>query len=202
MGGKRRCKGGFSLIEMLAVVAIMVILLAMVGRSFTTVGTRAVSGAERLSSSIGLAGSYATARNRLVWVKIEPKADGSGNTEVKFYQSNDGTNAVASVVEFRRSVVLEMVQVRDDLGAFSDRPVVPSADRMKAGSVLIIKPSGEIYLVNNVSGTLPLPDGVPLRMITEIGLQGVHGRSGKPVDADLAAVHVRGISGNPITYIP
>jgi hypothetical protein len=185
------------MVEMLVVVAIMVILLSLVGRSFSTAGMRTITGAERLSSSIGMAATFATARNRMVWVKVETAAEGAG-TVLKFYQSTDGTNAAP--VEFRRSVVLEMVQVREDLEAFLDRPVVGTEDRMKAGGMLIIKPSGEIYMVNSPTG-FPMPSG-SLRMTSEIGLQGVHGRSGKFVTGDVAAVQVRGLSGNPISYIP
>lgn len=192
---------GFSLVEMLVVVMIMVIILGLVGRSFTTVGTRTVTAAERLASSIGLAGSHATARNRLVWVKINNKSDGSGSTELRFYQSNDGTNASGSVVEFRRPVVLEMTQVREDLAAFANRPQVPTEDRLKAGGALIITPAGEVYMANDVGANYPMPSG-SLKMITEIGLQGVHGRTGRLIESDLAAVQVRGISGNPISYIP
>lgn len=197
-GSGRGKKRGFTMVEILVVVAIMVILLSLVGRSFSTAGMRTISGAERLSSSIGVATSFATARNRMVWVKIQAAGDGSGNSEVKFYHSTDGTNA--NPLEFRRTVMLEMVQVKEDLGTFSDRPLVGTEDRMKAGGTLIIKPSGEIYMVNDASG-FPLPTG-SLKMISEIGLQGVHGRTGKPVAGDVAAVHVRGLSGNPISYIP
>jgi prepilin-type N-terminal cleavage/methylation domain-containing protein len=188
---------GFTLVEMLVVVAIMVILLSLVGRSFSTAGMRTISGSDRLSSSIGLAQTFATARNRMVWMKMETAADSSANTVLKFYQSTDGTNTAP--VEFRRKVVLEMVKVREDLEAFASRPQVPTEDRMKAGGVLIFKPSGEVYMVNDPTG-FPLPSG-PLKMISEIGLQGVHGRTGKLVDGDLAAVQVRGLSGNPISYI-
>jgi len=202
-GSQTRRSGGaagFTLVELLAVIAIMVTLLSVVAGSLTRTGSKAGAASDRLASSISLAGSFAKSRNRLVWLEIQPLPEAPGDLEIRFFHSTDGTNDSSSVKEFRRPVVLEQVQVRDDLPDFGERATTAGSERLKDGGYLAIKPTGETYLFSGRE-KFPMPSG-SLRVASEIGLQAVHGRTLRPVKNDTAAVQVRGISGNALTYQP
>lgn len=192
--------GGFSLIELLVVISIMVMLLSIAGTALTTPGSRSQEAGDRLSSAVSLAAAHAAAKNRLVWVKIGPQEEVPTDLEIRFYHSLDGTNREDSVKEFRRAVVLEKMRVSAELPEFGDRPRAEGSDRMKDGGMLVIKPTGELYMVSDQDG-YPMPEG-GLRMISEIGLQTVRGRTGIPNQKDVAALQLRGISAHSHVYTP
>lgn len=193
-------RGGFSLVELLVVISIMVMLLSIAGSALMTPGSRSQAAGERLSSAVSLAAAHAAAKNRLVWVKIQPLDDIPTNLNVRFFHSLDGTNRQDSVKEFRRAVVLENIRVAADLPEFDKRPQTEEADRMKEGGTLVIKPTGELYMVGDREG-YPMPEG-GLRMFSEIGLQAVRGKSGIPNRKDIAALQLRGISANSSVFAP
>jgi len=193
-------RGGFSLVELLVVISIMVMLLSIAGTALMTPGSRSQVAGERLSSVVSLAAAHAAAKNRLVWVKIQPLDDIPTNLNVRFFHSLDGTNRQDSVKEFRRAVVLENIRVAADLPEFDKRPQTDEADRMKEGGTLVIKPTGELYMVGAQEG-YPMPEG-GLRMFSEIGLQAVRGKSGVPNRKDIAALQLRGISAHSNVFTP
>lgn len=192
--------GGFSLVELLAVIAIMVTLLSVVGGSLAKSGSKAGDAGERLASSISLAGSYAKSRNRLVWLWIAPHETMPGDLELRFFYSVDGTNAAASVKAFRRPVVIGHVVVKDDLPDFGERVKVDRDQRMKHEGFIVIKPTGEVYVFSGEE-KFPMPDG-SLRSVSEIGLQAVRGKTLRPIKQDTAVVQMRGLSGNALIYQP
>lgn len=188
--------GGFTLVELLAVIAIMTMMLAVLATSATTPESHARVAAEKFASSINLAKSYATSRNRWVWVKIGPRSGNSNDLKVDFFYSPNGT---ASGTAFRRPSFLEQVRIKSDLPTFGSRATVATADRWDSNGMIIINPMGEVYL-QNTSTTWPMPSS-SLQSVMEIGFEKVNGKKDSSGNTlDVAAVQVRGASGNPVCY--
>lgn len=198
---RNRHRAGFTMVELLAVIGIMMILMSVAGTAVSTPRSRAGVAVEKLASSIGLASSFASSSNRLVWLEILPQEREPGSLEIRFHHSIDGSNRPEAVQRFRRSVILEGVALVEGLPDFGSRPQVDSGDRFREGDVVLIRPSGEIQVMRGGEGGFPLPEG-GLRPLAEIGLQAVHGRSGRMVKDDMAAVQLRGRSGTPLIYQP
>lgn len=196
----RKRHRGFSLIELLVVISIMVMLLSLAGTTLTSPASRSQESAERLASAVSLAVAHAAARNRLVWMTISPQEEAPSDLDIRFFHSLDGTNRPDSVKEFRRAMVLENMRITADLPDFGKRPRTERTDRMRDEGILVIKPTGEVFMMDEETGH-PMPEG-GLRMISEIGLQALRGRSGIPNPKDLAAVQLRGISAHALVYTP
>lgn len=195
-----RDRSGFSLVEILVVIVIIMLLLSLAATSFSVPISRARDSAERLSAALSMAAAHSASRNHLVWVRIAPSTLVSTDLEIRFYESLDGTNG--SPVEFQRPVVLEQIKV---IGSFtstsSNFSGRPTADvKMDEKGVVAFKPTGGVYMTTG-SNSLSLPTG-SLKKLSEIGLQAVYGKSGQPNPKDVAAVQLRGVSGNPLIYTP
>lgn len=198
--GPSRRDRGFSLIELLTVISIIAVLLTLGGSVLWQTRSRSTAAGATLASCIDLARSRAAARNRMVWLRIAPDRSDPANLEVRFFREEADEDPEADPVEFRRPVRLEQMMIQPELPAFADRPEVEAAETLKSGGTVIIRPSGEVHLVEEVEDFPEPPE--TLTALLEIGLQATRGGPDHPVKGDAVAVQIHGLSGTPTVYKP
>lgn len=197
---QRRLSGGFSLIELLAVIAIISTLLALGGSMLWQGRSRSAPAGATLASCIDLARSQAVARNRTVWLRIAPDRKDPENLEMRFFRDDPREAAGDDPLEFRRPVRLEQMMIQQDLPDFGDRPEVDMPITLTEGGTLVIRPGGEIRLLPDTAGFPEAPASLVGRL--EIGLQATRGGRAHPVKGDAVAIQIQGLSGVPVLYKP
>jgi prepilin-type N-terminal cleavage/methylation domain-containing protein len=197
---QRRLSGGFSLIELLAVIAIIVTLLTLAGSMLWQGRSRSAPAGTTLASSIDLARSESVARNRTVWLRIAPDRKAPEHLELRFFRDDPQAAAGDGPVEFRRPVRLEQMMIQPALPDFGDRPEVDMPVTLTDGGTLLIRPGGEIRLLPETEGFPESPASLVGRL--EIGLQANRGGRDHPVKGDVVALQIQGLSGVPVLYKP
>jgi prepilin-type N-terminal cleavage/methylation domain-containing protein len=196
----RRRPAGFSLLEMLVVVAIIVLLLGISGTALMQRGSRSVPAGATLGSSLDLARSRAVALNRTVWVTIAPDPEHPEDLELRFFREDRPGADDRPVSEFRRPVKLEQMILKSDLPPFGDRRRVAAKVPLTQGATVTFRPTGEAHLSGGTGGFPEVPDTV--EGLLEIGIQATRGEPGRPVEKDFAAVQLSGLSGQSIVHAP
>lgn len=191
---------GFSLIELLTVIAIIVVLLTLGGSLLWQGRSRSAAAGATLASCIDFARSHAVARNRTVWLRLAPDRNDPATIELRFFRGTAAGPGEEEPEEFRRPVRLEQMMFRSEAPDFGGRPDVEMPQVSAAGATLILLPGGEIGMQLETEGFPGPPD--ELVALMEICVQATRGGNDRPVDGDIAAVQIQGLSGMPVLYKP
>jgi hypothetical protein len=186
-------------VELLVVMAIVVLLLTMTGSAVWQGRSRSGPAGATLASCVEFARSQAVARNRTVWLRIAPHRQDPIDLEIRFFRARDGGGEENEKdLEFRRSVRIERMMARSDLPDFGQRPRVEVPVPLEIGGTVIFLPSGESFLAGETEGFPKPPD--TLVEFSEIGLQATRGDPVRPIEGDVVAVQILGLSGRPLVY--
>lgn len=192
--------GGFTLVEILAVLAIIVILMSLAVGAMKAPVSRSELAATEISGALNYARAFAVARNRTVWVRLAAPEDEPNDLELRFYFSADGSGTEDSIEQFRRRTVLEDLTISNTLDNFGDRPDAPAEARLDAEGIILFSPAGEAHLVQGTEGGFPSPDA-QLRSTIELGIQPTRaGRVAGNLQNEISALHIQGSSGATILY--
>jgi prepilin-type N-terminal cleavage/methylation domain-containing protein len=182
----RGWRGGFSLVEMLTVMAIISLLMAASNVLFRSPGSRAVEPAVRMARCIELARAQAVANNRSVAIRFDAQVVGSREWVLRFLENRPGRSA-DQIKEFRRPERFQDIVIAKDIviaprRGQADLPAPePSAmhDLAPAES-LVINSDGQVL---PGTGTTGFPVAAEqLVPIIQLGVQPT--RAGKVVAAD------------------
>ena len=192
--------GGFTLVEMLAVLAIIAILMSLAVGAMRAPVSRSGLAANQISGALGYARSFAVARNRTVWVRLAVPDDEPNDLELLFYFSANGSGAQDSIEQFRRRTVIEDLTISNTLDEFGDRPEAPLEARLDTEGFILFSPAGEAHLAQGTGDGFPSPDA-QLRRTIELGIQPTRaGRVVGNLQTEISALHIQGSSGATILY--
>lgn len=194
----------FSLLELLAVVAILSLLLAMAGpaiNSFATFGATNRSVAD-LTSLIEQARAVAMAKNTYTWLGLVPSSGaGKEGVTAQLLLSPDGTGTGANAVPLTKKILLNQVKLDDAVPSLGSESSRPTASQMlpSNGGWLIFSPTGDVQAstaANSSLDTLPsFVAGAAISRWIEIGLNSYTARQGNET-----ALQVSGLSGKMMVY--
>jgi len=127
-------KGGFTLVELLAVVGIMILIMAMVVPAFHSVGraTNLTAGANMVVDQLNLARQTSLTQNRLVQVrfyKLPGPTDGTNATAYRAMRifTYDPTGVIATPLTSVKYLPTGAIMVSDTTGKFSSMLPIPNA---------------------------------------------------------------------------
>jgi prepilin-type N-terminal cleavage/methylation domain-containing protein len=207
---KRFLSRGFSLVEMLVVMAVISVLLTAAGPVFEslTSSQRPATVASAVAGQLERARSHAMARNTHVWVRLGKVAEEPNDFFVGVYESLDGTQ-VPSTSNIKGSWTaprFSNISLTGNLAADFSRPSVPAADRPEAAVWIRFSPGGEAWTVSadpmqSRIKMIPPPDEGVLSRWIEIGLQPTRGGvvSAK-LRTDVASVQIAGLTGQALAF--
>ncbi len=201
---------GFTLVELLIVIAIMSILLTAVGPVFTSLTSSQSPStvATAVASQLEKARGYAVAKNTYVWIRIGKVAEEPFDLYIAVFESLDGTDTPAEAQGAWRAPSFVNFKISDQLDGNFKRPDVPAADRLNEATWIRFNPAGEAWILPAV-GTQsrikmkPPTDPGKLARLTEIGLQPIRrGIVSDKAKRNVAAVHLVGLTGQTLEYAP
>jgi type II secretory pathway pseudopilin PulG len=165
-----RGEGGFTLLELLAVITIMIILTALLAPAFTNLKSAGdvTSAAYTIKGVLEQARTYAMASNTYVWVgfyeeattaasptNAAPPYPGKGRVLLAIVASMDGTtnSATSNRTQIGKLVKIENIHVTDIGAPASPTPVpTPEASSLNARSALpYTSPSASLAYQNRIS---------------------------------------------------
>lgn len=187
--------GGFSLVEMLFVIAIMTVLMGAGNVLFHSPISKAAEPAARLARCIEMARAQAIATNRNVALRFdEPQAD-KRELVLRFMWSRPGeTVAAGAKQEYRRPErFADMVIAKSSsLPGLSNG--LPAAHDLAAGESLVITTDGQVLLGSGTTGFPVAAD--ELQPLIHLGVQPtVAGKVVPSVANDVAIVQIQCASG-------
>ena len=197
---------GFTLIEMLVVIAILSILLTAAGPVFDQLRTSQSPAAAVIAGQLERARSHAIAKDTYVWVRLGTVAEEPNDLFMGIYESPDGTANNTSVRGSWSAPPIPNIKLSNALDASLIRPVVPAAAQVGEAAWVRFSPAGEVRIIPAVAGESrfklqpPADPGVMMRW-TEFGLQATR-RSQVPASfkKDVAAVQLNGLTGQTLAF--
>lgn len=209
---RRGCGQGFTLIEMLIVIAVISILMTAAGPVLDrlTSNYSPASVASAVAGQLERARSHAMAKNTYVWVRLGAVSEEPREFFIGVYESLDGTTALGSNVKGVWSAPRFTNFKLKSIGqSVFTRPYSSSANRPEVAAWIRFSPSGEAWyqpgLATESRIGLKPPSGDPvLHSWSEIGLQPtIAGRDDIPaLRKDVATVQLSGLTGQALFYNP
>jgi prepilin-type N-terminal cleavage/methylation domain-containing protein len=201
---------GFSLVEMLVVMAVISILLTAAGPVFDslTSSQRPATVASAVAGQLERARSHAMSRNTFVWVRLGKVAEEPNDFFVGVYESLDGSKvpSASNIKGCWTAPRFSNISLTGQLAADFSRPSVSDADRPEAAVWIRFSPGGEAWTVSadpmqSRIKMIPPPDEGVLSRWTEIGLQPTRGGVVSPkLRADVASVQIAGLTGQALAF--
>ena len=154
--GRVKWRRGFSLIELLTVIAIMSVLLALgAGALFSSAGSRTSEPALRMARCIELVRAQAVASNRSVAIRFEPPALGASELVMRFEEYWPGLTA-GQTLEFRpperfREITIAPGVVIAPRGGQSP-PTSAAMHDLAPEESLVINTDGQVLLGTGTTG--------------------------------------------------
>lgn len=207
---KRFVSRGFSLLELLVVMAIISILLTAAGPVFDSITStqRPSTVATAIVGQLERARNHAMARNTFVWVRLGKVAEEPDDFFIGVYESLDGTKtpSASNIKGCWTAPRFPNISLTGNLAAQFSRPLVPDADRPEAAVWVRFSPGGEAWTMeadstaSRIRMIPPVAEG-KLSQWTEIGLQPTRGGvvSAK-LKQDVASVQIAGLTGQALAF--
>jgi len=195
------CRGGFSLVEMLAVMTIIMLLMAASNVLFRSPGSRANEPAARMARCLDLARAQAVANNRSVAILFDKQEEGSRELVMRFVENRPGKKGT-STQEFRRPERFQDIMIAKDIVIAPRRgqSAVPATQTQEAhplvpGESLVINSDGQVLVGTGESGFPVAADQlVPL---IQLGIQPTRGgKVSATAKQDVAIVQVQCAAGS------
>ena len=206
----RKDRAGFSLVEVLVVIAVISILLTLAGPLVRQAsrGSSPVSIASRVAAELERAKTTAASKNTYVWTYLGPLKDDPATLQLVAWESTDGTPdpTTANLASAGPAQRFENIDLRGDLPAYADRPEVPTADRPDEAVWLRFSPSGEVHAAT-VSATAspkePAEVTTELTRWIELGFQPTRaGTRTTALEKDTAVLQIAGLTGQIRRFAP
>jgi prepilin-type N-terminal cleavage/methylation domain-containing protein len=199
---------GFTLIEMLVVIAVMSLLLTAAGPVFDSLATSPSPSAAAavISGQLERARSHAITKNTYVWVRLGKVAEEPNDFFIGVYESLDGTDKTTTVKGIWSAPRLPNFRLSNSLSPSLVRPSVPSAAQASEASWVRFSPSGEARIIPAVATESriklkPPSDPGVLARWTEFGLQATRrGQVAESLKKDVAAVQLNGLTGQTLDF--
>ena len=199
---------GFTLIEMLVVIAVISILLTAAGPAFDnlTSSQSPAAAAAAVSGQLDRARSHAIAKDTYVWVRIGKVAEEPNDFFIGVYESLDGTDKNTTARGIWSTPRLPNFNLSNSLDSPLIRPIVPSAAQANVAAWVRFSPSGEARIIpavateSRINLKPPADPGAMLRL-TEFGLQATRrGQVSESLKKDIAAVQLNGLTGQTLEF--
>ena len=190
--------GGFALVELLAVMAIIALLMAASSALFRATGSRAGEPAARLARCIELARAQAVANNQRVAIRFV--RNDSGELVMRFLRSRVG-QAAAQLKDFRRPERFADVVIAPGLACPRQASDAPESHALASEESLVITADGQVLLG---SGTNGFP-AAAAQMVPAIHLGVQPTRRGQVAAADrrdVAIVQIQCATGTARVLLP
>ncbi len=212
---RKRTLSGFTLIEMLVVIAIISVLLTAAGPIFDklTSGQSPTAVASAVAGQLERARSQAIAKNTYVWVRLGAVEEEPNDFFIGVYQSLDGT-AKPDPVDFKgvwTAPRFENFKLSNQLDptflATLPPPTVSQQNQPSQAVWIRFSPSGEAQTIDasptesRIKMKLPTGSVADLATWTELGLQPTRGgQVPESVKKDVAAVRLAGLTGQTLQF--
>lgn len=191
---------GFSLLEMLVVMAIMLILTASSSILFEAPVSKAGEPSARLARCIDMARATAIASNRTVALRFDPQPSGGQELVLRFLWVRPGVAPVGAPNQFRRPEYFNNIALSNSV-AIQGRVVDPEVHKLAAGESIVLTTDGQALLGTGKDGFPKAED--ELRRGIELGIQATAGGKVRGrLEKDVAIVSIRSASGTAIAIQP
>lgn len=191
---------GFSLVEMLVVMAIMLVLMASSSVLIESPVSKAGEPSARLARCIDMARATAIASNRTVALRFDPQLDGERDLVMHFLWTRPGAAVTGEPDEFRRPETFTNIALSDSV-AIKDRTVEPGIHKLAPGEAIVLTTDGQALVGTGEEGFPEAED--ELRAGIELGIQATAGGKARGrLENDVAIVSIRSASGTAIAIQP
>lgn len=193
-----RLRGGFTLTELLLVVAIMVVLMSVTLPAFTSIamGTNLSRAGQLIGDQISLARQEAMTRNRDVRVQFFPNLVKGGVTNygVQIFRVEEGTDGEQLIPASRMVLLPAGLRVNDNLSPLT------KADAALSGSMTNVAQYGTVQS----SGFKFRPNGAPGSAVNAANNFLTLQRSGDPGDQpdNFYTIQINPVTGKVTVYRP